>query len=138
MSFLDKYRHELQRIRELDPRYELGAYVFIQQGVSFAAKRFFTEKSKERQHISGQQLLEALREFALQQYGPLTYDVLAQWGIHQTEDIGNLVFSLVEHGLLGASEQDSPKDFAGGYDFTEAFLKPFSRKSQLCDWQPIE
>jgi uncharacterized repeat protein (TIGR04138 family) len=76
-------------------------------------------------HISGRELLEGIRELAIERFGPLALDVLREWGVRRTEDFGNIVFNLVNAGLLGASDEDSPRDFAGGYDFNEVFVKPF-------------
>jgi uncharacterized repeat protein (TIGR04138 family) len=51
--------------------------------------------------------------------------VLNEWGIKCCEDFGDIVFNMVEFQLLGKTEQDSREDFKGGYDFEEAFRKPF-------------
>ena len=77
--------------------------------------------------MSGQQLLEGIREFALRQYGPMAITVLDEWGVRRCEDFGEIVFNLVDHGhgLFGKTETDSREDFKGGYDFEEAFKKPF-------------
>jgi uncharacterized repeat protein (TIGR04138 family) len=75
--------------------------------------------------VSGQELLEGIREFALEQYGPMTFALLEGWGLRRCEDFGEIVFHLVDYGVLGKTEQDRREDFAGGYDFREAFLRPF-------------
>ena len=56
--------------------------------------------------------------------------VLAEWGIRNCKDFGEIVFNMVETGLLAKTERDSREDFQNGYDFTDAFRKPFwpSRK----------
>lgn len=121
-------REAIRRILEHEDRYAREAYAFVQEGVTFAAHAIQAREHEEvgRRHISGQELLEAMRELALRQYGPLAYDVLTQWGILTCEDIGTVVFLLVNNGLLGASEEDSIEDFRGGYDFREAFLQPYA------------
>jgi uncharacterized repeat protein (TIGR04138 family) len=110
----------LQGVLTRDPRYAVEAYGFLRAGLDFTVRRL--EKPR---HVSGQELLDGLREFALAEFGPMAKTVLNGWGIHRTEDIGELVFNLVDSGLLGKTEQDSRDDFAGGYDFDEAFRKPF-------------
>jgi uncharacterized repeat protein (TIGR04138 family) len=110
----------LQTILTRDPRYTAEAYAFVRTGLDYTVRRL--EKSR---HVSGQELLDGIREFALAEFGPMTKTVLNGWGIHQTEDIGEIVFNMVESGLLGKTEKDSRADFSNGYDFDEAFRKPF-------------
>lgn len=129
----NEHRDAIQGILKQEDRYARQAYAFVQEGVSFATRVHLHRQQNEeqaesaaRRHISGRELLEAMRTLAFQQYGPLAYDVLAEWGVHHCTDFGTIVFLLVEHGLLGASEEDSIDDFAGGYDFQEAFLTPYA------------
>lgn len=129
----NEHHEALQRILKQEDRYARQAYAFVQESVSFATRTHLHRQQSEEhaenaapRHISGQELLEAMRTLALQQYGPLTFDVLAEWGVHHCTDFGTIVFLLVQHGLLGASEEDSIDDFAGGYDFQDAFLTPYA------------
>jgi len=110
----------LLEILRRDPRYKIEAYAFVRAGLDFTVRRL----AKPR-HISGQELLEGIREFALAEFGPMTKTTLNNWGIRQTEDIGEIVFNMVETGLLGKTDQDSRADFSNGYDFDEVFRKPF-------------
>jgi uncharacterized repeat protein (TIGR04138 family) len=110
----------LQNILTRDPRYAAEAYAFIRAGLDYTVRRL----DKPR-HVSGQELLDGIREFALAEFGPMTKTVLNGWGIACTEDIGEIVFNMVENGLLGKTDKDSRADFANGYDFDEAFRKPF-------------
>ncbi|MFA7256196.1 MAG: Minf_1886 family protein [Kiritimatiellales bacterium] len=110
----------LQNILTRDPRYTAEAYAFVRAGLDYTVRRL--EKPR---HVSGQELLSGLREFALTEFGPMTKTVLNGWGIQRTEDIGEIVFNMVEAGMLGKTENDSRADFANGYDFAEAFSKPF-------------
>ncbi len=120
------FHNRVQKIVEADPRYQLAAYEFVCSAVTYTGQKLRAEgAAAERLHISGRQLLDGIRELALQEFGPLALDVLEEWGVKCTEDFGAVVFNLVEHNLLGASDDDSPEDFANGYDFIGAFLKPF-------------
>lgn len=110
----------LQGLLTRDPRYTGGAYLFVRAGLDYTVRRL--EKPR---HVSGQELLDGLREFALSEFGPMTKTVLNGWGIQRTEDVGEIVFNMVETGLLGKTEEDSRADFANGYDFDEVFRKPF-------------
>ena len=80
--------------------------------------------------MSGKELLEGIREYAAQQFGPLAPTVFRSWGVRRTEDFGEIVFNLVESGLLGKTESDSREDFADGFDFDQAFDGPFSAEIQ--------
>jgi len=110
----------LQTLLTRDLRYTVEAYAFVRAGLDFTVRRLDTPR-----HVSGQELLDGLREFALAEFGPMTKTVLNGWGIRCTEDVGEIVFNMVESGLLGKTEKDSRADFSNGYDFDEAFRKPF-------------
>ena len=125
-----KLQATVAEILKQDPRYHADAYELVADAVSHMAAEMRNSEGGRR-HISGQELLEGIRGLALGQYGPLTLDVLTEWGLSKTEDFGEIVFNLVEHKLLGASEEDSRQDFANGYDFHEAFLKPFVETGEL-------
>ena len=71
-----------------------------------------------------------IRGFALAQFGPMAMTVFEEWGIHQCRDFGDIVFNMVENGLLAKTEKDNRADFDGGYDFYEAFRRPFLPSSQ--------
>jgi uncharacterized repeat protein (TIGR04138 family) len=82
----------------------------------------FTQKKMEKEgHVSGKELLEGIREFALQQYGPMTKTLLNHWGITKTADFGNIVFNMIENKLLSKTESDSIEDFKDVFDFEVAF-----------------
>ncbi len=110
----------LDGIISRDPRYTNDAYGFVRAGLDF------TVRSLENQrHVSGQELLKGIREFTLKEFGPMAKTVLNGWGIMCTEDIGEIVFNMVETGLLGKTDEDNRADFANGYDFDKAFRDPF-------------
>lgn len=110
----------LEPILTRDPRYTVEAYLFIRDALDHSVRQL--EKPR---HISGQELLGGIREYALEEFGPVTKRVLSEWGINECIDFGNIVFNLVNAGLLGKTDEDSLDDFANGYDFSEAFLHPF-------------
>lgn len=114
----------LDQILEKDKRYHKEAYLFLREALEHTQKTI-GRKRKEIRHITGQELLEGIREFALEAFGPMSLDVLADWGLHSCEDFGQMVFLMVDHNLLRKTEQDSIEDFKNGYDFEEAFRKPF-------------
>ena len=118
---LDK---QLEVVLSEDPRFKAEAYAFVSEAVTQTVRDLRRRESASR-HISGRELLDGIRALALKQFGPLALDVLHEWGVKRTEDFGSIVFNMVKHRLLGASDQDSPADFADVYDFNDAFIKPF-------------
>jgi uncharacterized repeat protein (TIGR04138 family) len=76
-------------------------------------------------HVTGEAIVEEFRETVLDQYGPLSYTVLLEWGVTRCEDIGEMMFNLVDSGRFAKDETDTAESFAGGYDFKESFLGPF-------------
>ncbi len=119
--------HEvIQLIRKEDSRYEGGAYVFMRQALDFTLGRIQKEEnSRKHRHVSGQELCHGIRDYALEQYGPMTRTLLEAWGIKGTEDFGQIVFNLVEYGIFGKTENDSIEDFNEVYSFEDAFDRPF-------------
>ena len=115
----------LENVMKRDPRYTAQAYLFVREGLDHTVG-----KLDKPRHVSGQELLEGMREYALQEYGPLAKRVLSEWGINECIDFGNIVFNLVNEGLLGKTDEDSIEDFMGGYDFHEAFIVPFRPRRQ--------
>jgi uncharacterized repeat protein (TIGR04138 family) len=102
-----------------DPRYPKAAYLFVQEGLLKAWKMFW-EPGKPR-HISGAQLLESLRELAIESFGKRAKAQLNSWGIFKCEDFGEIIFNLIEAKLLVKQEGDTKKDFQDGYNFDTAF-----------------
>ena len=85
-------------------------------------------KSKNKGHVSGSELLDGIRDYALDRFGPMTMTLMEHWNISKCRDFGEIVFNLVDHGILGRTENDSLDDFDGGYNFREAFVDPFLPK----------
>ncbi len=116
---------KLKAICDRDPRYDMEAYIFLREALDYTVKTLNAPARGERRHITGRELADGFRELALQAFGPLTLKVLSLWGIHRTEDIGEIVFTLVEAGELGKTEEDKREDFANGYNFQDVFEKPW-------------
>jgi uncharacterized repeat protein (TIGR04138 family) len=122
------FEEAVERSIHLDPRFHSMAYEFVRDVLHIAVKKF--RGGDEAQHVSGQELLEAMKDMALAEYGPMAKVLLNQWGIHRGRDVGSIVYNLIEVGYFGRSEGDSVEDFAGGYDFDDAFTTPFLPKSR--------
>ena len=141
--------HPLSKLLDRDRRYTLDAYLFVLEALSFAQETLGmgaepaaeelepwaeaaaggkppSRRSRKRQaerHVSGQELCEAARLYGLQQYGYLAPTVLATWGIRATDDLGEIVFNMIDIGQMRKTKTDRREDFHGVYQFGEAFAR---------------
>jgi uncharacterized repeat protein (TIGR04138 family) len=116
----DELTAQIERIVEKDPRYKPDSYLFVINAVEFTMLRL-----KRRGHVSGQELLAGIRQLAQSEFGPMAKPVLESWGVRTTNDFGEIVFNLVEEGVLGKTEHDSREDFKDIYDFDEVFERQY-------------
>ena len=110
----------MDRIRVREPRFHERAYLFV-----LAALEFSQTRLTERRHITGRELAEACRDLALERYGLLARMVLGHWGITNTADFGDVVFTLVDLGLLMSQASDTREDFADVFEFEHAFDRDY-------------
>ena len=110
----------IDRLRRQYPAYHETAYLFILSGLHFTI-----EGLTEPRHISGRELAEGCRDLALERYGPMARSVLEFWGIRSTRDLGELVFALVDCGVLVRQEGDTLDEFDSLYDFAEVFERRY-------------
>jgi len=117
----------LDRLRERNPRFHGKAYVFL-----LSALHHVLQSLDPPRHIRGIELAEGVRTLALKQFGPMARSVLGHWGIQSTEDLGEIVFALVDAGVLVKEETDRPEDFRQLFDFEEAFERnyPWSAREE--------
>lgn len=115
----EKKKDFYQAVEEIcvnDPRYKPDSYEFVMQAL------YFTQKKLSRQgHISGKELSQGMRDFVIDQYGPMAKTVLHHWGITKTEDFGNIVFNMIDKKILSKTEEDSLDDFKDIYKFESVF-----------------
>lgn len=104
------------RIRLRESRYDERAYLFV-----LAALEFVQQRLPERRHLGGRELAAGCRDLALVRYGVLARTVLEHWGLRTSADIGEVVFALVDTGLLMSQPTDTKEDFVQAFDFHEAF-----------------
>ena len=110
----------LRDVLARDSRYPVEAYSFVMEALDFTIRKFKTPR-----HITASELLEGIRQHGIKSFGPMSRTVLESWKIQSCKDFGEIVFHLVDCGLLARQESDSKTDFKEGYDFEEAFEKPF-------------
>jgi uncharacterized repeat protein (TIGR04138 family) len=132
--------HPIVRLLRKDPRYTIEAYQFVREALSYAQdvlnmgsggaeideeEEFDPALAEIERHLTGQQLCEAIRKYALEQYGYMAKVVLNRWGVRETGDFGSIVYNLIDVGLMKKSEDDRREDFDDVYDFDDAFQRHF-------------
>ena len=136
--------HPLLKLLRDDPRYRREAYLFVRDGLDYAhevlgygapavpakKKRKSSKAEPPHRHVSGQELCEGLKQFALDQYGYMAKTVLNSWGIHTTSDFGEIVYNLIQAKVMTKSPEDRRADFDGVFEFEQAFVKDFSIQRQ--------
>jgi uncharacterized repeat protein (TIGR04138 family) len=126
--------HPLAELLRRDKRFHLDAYVFVFDALRFAQEHLGMGGAAaapdetvcdEERHITGQQLCESIRQYAVKQYGGLAKSVLNHWGVHSTSDFGEIVFNLIAIGQMRKTETDRREDFDQVFDFDDAFRDAF-------------
>lgn len=111
----------LEQLRSRHPRYQEAAYLFV-----LAALHRVLGQLEAPRHLTGRELTLGVRDLAVERFGPMARTVLEHWGVNATEDVGALVFALVECGVLIKQDEDRPEDFRDVFDFDSAFeVDPF-------------
>jgi uncharacterized repeat protein (TIGR04138 family) len=119
-----------------DQRYHLDAYQFVRESLAYAQNIMKMpphagegDEGKSDRHLTGQQLCQAIREYAIDQYGYLAKTVLNSWGIYNTGDFGEIVYNLIRIKEMRKSKSDRREDFDNQYDFDTAFAPRFELAS---------
>jgi uncharacterized repeat protein (TIGR04138 family) len=113
----------VDQICAVDPRYKSDAYEFLMEALAHTQKKF-----KRSKHVTGEELLEGIKQLLMHKFGPLTLLVLKHWGITSTEDFGNIVFRLVDNKILSKDSDDKVDSFQNGYDFNEVFDRGYRKQ----------
>ncbi len=125
MKELETFLTKIEKVMEDNDQYKFEAYSFVMAGLHHTVS-----KLPKARHITGPELLEGIREYALEQFGPMSRTVLNYWGIFKTVDFGKIVFALVEVGILRKQPEDKLEDFENVYDFKEAFDRGYKIKDE--------
>jgi len=121
----------LDDLLEQDARYDREAYLFLKEALEFTVKQKrksrsgHTNPADPANHVTPAELMDGVRQYALREFGPTVPMVLHYWGIRNFSDVGEMVFNLIAAGVFGKNANDSIEDFQNGFDFEEAFVKPF-------------
>lgn len=120
MSELQLAEDLIERVATTHGRYPASAYAFV-----LAALEYGQLRRPVRGHMAGDALALACRDFALEQFGLTSRTVLSHWGIHRTQDLGLMVYHLIEVGLLVGQSEDRLEDFDDVFDFAEVFERAY-------------
>jgi uncharacterized repeat protein (TIGR04138 family) len=137
--------HPLKRVLEQDPRYTVEAYEFVRDALAYAhdvmhmgipADMVDDDAVEAERHLTGQELCEASRRLAMEQFGMLAKLVLNVWGIHTTSDLGEIVYNLIRVDLMRKSPSDRREDFDNVFDFQRAFHDDFDFAASIRSLPP--
>lgn len=119
--------HPIIELLQQDVRYHIEAYQFVREALAYAQEtlKMPAQGSEGEHHITGQQLCEAIRQYALDQYGYMALTVLNNWGVHRTGDFGEIVYNLIRIKHMKKSDSDRREDFDDVYEFANAFEPVF-------------
>ncbi len=138
--------HPIAQLLARDRRYRFEAYLFVFEALNYAqnvlglgrespsevsgeaGSEEAAESSGPERHVTGQELCEAIRRFALDQYGYMAKTVLNSWGVYSTGDFGEIVFNLIEAGQMRKTPADRREDFENVFDFDTALQKGYEIK----------
>ncbi len=122
---MDKSEHQpkksIEEIIAEDGRYRVEGFGFLHEGLARAVHTVYEETEGPGHHVTGQQLCSALRDLALERYGLMAPAVLRSWGVRESVDFGNMVYLLIEHGLMRKTEEDSLDDFRNAFHLETDF-----------------
>ena len=132
--------HPIADLLSRDKRFHFDAYVFVfealrhaQEKMGLGAEQLCAPSDREssevdeqpERHVTGQELCEAMRQYAHEQYGYLAKSVLNHWGVTSTGDFGEIVFNLIEIEQMRKTPNDRREDFDDVFDFDEGFQHSF-------------
>jgi uncharacterized repeat protein (TIGR04138 family) len=126
MSQETMFRDAVDALRAQGSRFAREAYVFVVAALGETVRQLPEERLGDplRRHLSGQELTTGVIRIAREEFGSLAPTVFHEWGVLRTEDIGAIVFELVEAGQLSARPEDRPEDFVTGIDLPAALAAP--------------
>jgi len=126
------------RLLRKDRRFTLETYRFVNEALEYAqdlgmGKAAATENPNGApspddvaNHVTGQDLSRAAKDWAVLQYGLMAKTVLAKLGLRKTRDFGDAVYNMIEVGLMSKTPEDSVEDFDDVFDLGAELDRAFS------------
>lgn len=132
----------IAQIARADGRYRFEAYLFVFESLRYAqevlnmgdeqpsepapaGRREAARPDRPERHLTGQQLCEAARRWAQEQFGLMAECVMRNWGLRKTGDIGEIVYTLIAAGEMKKTARDRREDFDDVFDFSTGFRDGF-------------
>jgi uncharacterized repeat protein (TIGR04138 family) len=120
-----QFEQSVVSILKREKRFDPHAYFFLKDALDFTLKRIAEANGGRARHVSGPELLSGYRDFALEQFGPMASTLMKEWGVRKCQDVGDMVFLLIEEQVFGKQDSDRREDFSEAFDFEESLTKPF-------------
>ena len=121
----NELHRKIVEIASDDGRFSVNAYYFILDALRVTSKKIQKKDPGHSRHLSGRELSNGIRDYALSRFGCMSFTVMSIWGVNKTDDFGAIVYNLIGGGLLGKSGDDSIDDFKDLFDFKKTFLDPY-------------
>lgn len=137
---MSTYQARLAKVVERDSRFTYEAYEFLFAALTYTQRQLGrTPQDDEvptgpQYHVSGRELVEGIRSLAVREFGLMAKVVFRLWGIRNTGDFGDIVFNLIEEGLMSKSEDDNRADFQDVYDLDQGLLQEFKIELDEVEW----
>lgn len=131
-----QFEQSVVSILKRDKRFDPHAYFFLKDALDFTLKRIAEGNGGQSRHVTGPELLEGFRDFALDQFGPMASTLMREWGVRKCLDVGDMVFHLIEEQVFGKQDSDTREDFTGPFDFEDSLVKPFLPKHAAANSGP--
>jgi uncharacterized repeat protein (TIGR04138 family) len=128
-----QFEQSVVSILKRDKRFDPHAYFFLKDALDFTLKRIAENNEGQARHVSGPELLEGYRDFALEQFGPMASTLMAEWGVRKCLDVGDMVFHLIEEQVFGKQDSDRREDFSECFDFEDSLIEPFLPKRKVVE-----
>jgi uncharacterized repeat protein (TIGR04138 family) len=127
-----EFEHAVEQIIQRDRRFDPLAYYFLKDSLDFTVKRISGESGRGKfRHVTGGELLAGFRDHALEQFGPMAFTLMHEWGVCESGHVGEMVFHLIDERVFGKQESDRKEDFASAFDLTESLTTPFLPSSRV-------
>ena len=126
-----QFEQSVVSILKRDRRFDAHAYFFLKDALDFTLKRIAESNNGQARHVSGPELLAGFRDCALEQFGPMASTLMNEWSVRKCQDVGDMVFHLIEEQVFGKQDSDKKEDFSEVFDFEESLIAPFLPKQKL-------
>jgi uncharacterized repeat protein (TIGR04138 family) len=126
-----QFEQSVVSILKRDKRFDPHAYFFLKDALDFTLKRIAESNNGQARHVTGPELLEGFRDHALEQFGPMASTLMSEWSVRKCQDVGDMVFHLIEEQVFGKQETDKKEDFSEVFEFEASLVTPFLPKSKL-------